>query len=80
MGKKLIVGNANCEHDNTEDIIDALEVVGDVYADRFGTPLSKETYTGKVFIEPSISIEEARSFVNIVIKKFDASGLKVIYV
>ena len=78
MGKKLIVSNADCEHDNTEEFLEALETAGEV-TDEFGAPLTRTNYDGKVVITPLGSKEEARTIVRAICKEYDVHGLKVRY-
>jgi len=77
--RELIVASAGCEHDNTEDLIEFLDMAGELSADRFGTPLTRHTYQGRIFIKPSTSREEAEMIVRNAERHYNAK-LKVEYV
>jgi hypothetical protein len=78
MGKKLIVSNADCEHDNTEEFLEALETAGEV-TDEFGAPITRVSYKGKVVITHSGPKEEAKIIVRDICKEYGVHGLKVRY-
>ena len=76
-----IEGPADCEHDNTEQIIEELSVAGELYANRNGTPLTRCTYNSfgkrKVVIVPFHSEEEARFIAEGVIAKYKIKQMEI---
>ena len=79
MGKELITGNKGCEHDNVEEFLSDLETAGEV-TDKFGAPLTRYTFRGKVVIEPHGSLEEAQSIVGSLKKHYNVNHLEAEYV
>jgi len=77
---ELVVGPADCKDDNTEDFIEELSMVGELSADRFGTPLTRHTYQGNVVISPFFSEKETRTIVEDTIRKYNVKRINIVYI